>query len=111
MAAGASNQDMLTGAHIDPNEDNDVLGMCISLVQEARQKEATILRSHNQEPGAILHTTNGLADSIHTACPDWPSALKRLALGALVMHKKRFATDVGIHEHVEILQCPLWAFR
>ena len=60
---------MLPCAHIDPNEDNDVLGMCISLVQEARQKEATILRSHNQEPGAILHTTNGLADSIHQGEP------------------------------------------
>lgn len=103
MAAGASNHDVFQWAHIDPNEDNDILSMCNSLAQDTMQAEPTILRSHSQEPGAILPTTNGLADSIHTACPDWPPALKRLALGALVMHKKRFATDVGIHEHVEIL--------
>ena len=43
------------------------------------------------------------ADSRGEAMPHWPRAFKNLAIGALVIHKKRLATEKGVHEHVELL--------
>ena len=87
----------------DIDDDDDVLGMCTDLVRDATTNEAAVPTTHIEEPGAILTSVNNLADTIHTTYPLWPSVVKRLALGALVMYKKRFATDIGVHEHAHIL--------
>ena len=86
-----------------PAEDNDVSGMYQALVGAAHEHDTDIEKTKVAEPGAIVETIKMFADIIDEQFPWWPSQWKQLALGALVIYKKRFATDAGVHDHVELL--------
>ena len=87
----------------DDGEDNDVLGLCEELLKDAVRSEQSAVKSELKEPGAIKETMFQHQKTIDEAMPHWPRAFKNLAIGALVIHKKRLATEKGVHEHVELL--------
>jgi hypothetical protein len=103
MASQGDSSVMFQLAVVERGVDEDVYSMCQAFGEVATEKEAVIPSSHIDEPGAILKTIQRLKERIELTQGAWAPDMKRLALGALVMYKKRFATDVSMHDHVELL--------
>ena len=94
---------MFENPSIGGDQDQDVLGMCQDLVSDATTREATAHKSTIDEPAAILKTYDSNMLAIDANFAHWPKKVKYLALGAMIVYKKRFSTETGIHEHVELL--------